>query len=122
DRALTLTVMTQVYVSRARLAIMLRELQTARSYAATQASLLRHIRAEHAEGRISEQTLLREELNDVVGQVRKHLASANVESARAAVAASIGSDPPDYGEAGELEPGNASAWRARVVTASHGKR
>lgn len=123
DRAMALTVMTQIHVSRARMAVMARELETAKNYATTQSGLLHHIRAEYSANRVSEQTLLREELNDVVGHIRKHLAEANLQSARAALAAAVGVDPPTYSEElPPLAPGNAAAWRTHTVLAGHGTR
>ncbi len=120
DLAVTLAVMTQIHVSRARIGIIRRELDTAKSYAETQSELLRHIRAEYKADRISEQTLLREELNEAVAKIRKLLAEANLQSAHAALAAAVGVDPPTYTE--ELphlaNVGNAAAWRPHLLRAS----
>lgn len=98
DLALTLAIMTQIHVSRARIAVMMRERETASSYTAAQRELVGHVRAEFASDRISEQTLLREELNDSVGEIRKLLADANVHSAHADLVAAVGIDPPTYTE------------------------
>ncbi len=121
DLAMTLAVMTQIHVSRARIAVIERELDTAKSYAETQSELLDHIRAEYRADRVSEQTLLREELNEAVAKIRKLLAEANLQSAHAALAAAVGVDPPTYTE--ELpyleKIGNAAAWRPHTIRASH---
>ena len=121
DLSLTLAVMTQIHVSRARIAIIQRELDTAKDYFSTQRQLLHHIRAEFNADRVSEQTLLREELNEAVAEIRKLLAEANLQSARAALATAIGIDPPTYSN--ELPhltvAGNASAWSSHVRPAAH---
>ncbi len=86
---------TQIHVDRAWIAITGRT-RTAKSYAATQCQLARHIRAEYNADRVSGQTLLREELNEAVAIVRKLLAEANLQCVRAALAAAVGIDPPTY--------------------------
>jgi outer membrane protein TolC len=120
DIALALAVMTQIHVSRARMAIIQREVETAKAYSTTQGELVGHIRAEFETGRVSEQTLLREELNDAVGQIRKHMADASLQSARAALLAAVGIDPPNYSETlPALENvGNAAAFKAKLTQAS----
>ena len=77
DLSLTLAVMTQIHVSRARIAIISRELDTAKTYASTQRQLLHHIRAEYRADRVSEQTLLREELNEAVAGCASFLPKPN---------------------------------------------
>lgn len=91
--ALTMAIMTQVHVGRARVAQYQHEVATANSYSDTQGSLLRAIRAEHEASRVSEQTLLREELNAAVGQVRLDIARAGLETAKANLLTSVGLDP-----------------------------
>jgi outer membrane protein TolC len=91
--ALTMAIMTQVHVSLARIAHGTKELETAKAYHVTQQELLGNIRAEFAANRISEQTLLREELNAAVGEVRYDIAQASLESARGSLIAAMGLDP-----------------------------
>ena len=91
--ALTMAIMTQVHVGRARELHFRREVATAKDYHETQQELVRAIRAEHAANKVSEQTLLREELNAVVGQARLDIAKASLENARANLLSLLGLDP-----------------------------
>lgn len=95
--AMTMAIMTQVYVSRARIATFKREVQTASAYYDNQQALLQAIRAEHAANKVSEQTLLREELNAAVGDVRLSIARASLETAKANLNTSLGLDPAGTG-------------------------
>lgn len=102
--ALTMAIMTQVHVSRARIMHLNRELTTAKTYHATQQELLGTIRSEFKANRVSEQTLLREELNAAVGEVRLDIARASLHSASANLSAAIGRDPlgVDVGREGSI--------------------
>lgn len=91
--ALTMAVMTQVHVSRIRYGNMVRELQTAREFLDVQSRLVRQMRNEAAADRISEQTLIREELNTLVAEVKRDIAFSSMQSAFANVFASVGLDP-----------------------------
>ncbi len=91
--ALTMAVMTQVHVSRIRYANMVRELNTAREFLDVQTRLVRQMRNEAAADRISEQTLIREELNTLVAEVKRDIAFSGMQSAFANVFASVGLDP-----------------------------
>ncbi len=91
--AVTMSIMTQVFVSRARYAHALKELTTSKKYRDVQLNLLQQIRKESAAGRVSAQTLVREELNAVVSEVRLDLSHAAAQTAYANLKASIGLDP-----------------------------
>lgn len=91
--ALTMAIMTQVHISRVRYVNYQKELSTAAEYADVQQSLVQNIRVEAASDRVSEQTLIREELNTLVSQARQDIAYANCQNAYANVFASIGLDP-----------------------------
>lgn len=91
--ALTLAVMTQVHVSRVRYMHFVSELQTAREYMEVQSRLVGQIRVEAAGDRISEQTLIREELNTLVAEAKQDIAYANLQNSFANVFASMGMDP-----------------------------
>jgi outer membrane protein TolC len=93
--ALTMAVMTQVYVSRIRYLNMSNELVTARDYLDVQDRLVKQMRQEAAADRISEQTLIREELNTLVAEVKRDIAFANMQNAFANVFVSVGLDPFD---------------------------
>jgi outer membrane protein TolC len=91
--ALTMAVMTQVHVSRIRYLHAQQEMRVADDYRSVQRRLVAQIRIEAAANRVSEQTLLREELNTLVAEAKFDLAHADVESAYANIFASIGWDP-----------------------------
>lgn len=93
ELALTMAVMTQVHVSRVRYLQLGKELITARDYLDVQRRLVRQMRAEAAADRISEQTLIREEMNTLVAEVRHDIAFSDVQNAYANLFASMGLDP-----------------------------
>ncbi len=91
--AVTMSIMTQVYVSRIRYAHVVKEHRTVMRYRAVQRDLLAQIRAEATAGRVSRQTLVREELNAVVAEVKLDIAFATVQAAYANMEASLGKEP-----------------------------
>ena len=91
--ALTMAVMTQVHVSRARFHHSYKELLTAQEYLGVQRKLVGLMRNEADADRIGEQTLIREEMNTLVAQVKYDIAYANLQNAFANVYASMGQDP-----------------------------
>lgn len=92
-RALAISVITQVYVSRTRFRHAQEEVKVASEYLSVQNRLIEQIRTEAQANRISEQTLLREEMNTLVGEARYDIAFAALESAYANIHASIGHTP-----------------------------
>ena len=91
--ALTMAIMTQVYVSRARYAHSIREYETAAKYRNVQSRLVGQIREEAAAGRVAQQTAVREELNAVVAEAKFDIAYASTQNAYANLFASLGLDP-----------------------------
>jgi outer membrane protein TolC len=91
--ALTMAVMTQVHVAHIRYHNASRELVTAREYLEVQTRLVKQMRSEAAAERISEQTLIREELNTLVAEAKRDIAFAAAQNGYAAVFTSIGLDP-----------------------------
>ncbi len=106
--ALTMAVMTQVHVSRIRYLNMVRELQTAREYLDVQTRLVKQMRNEAAADRISEQTLIREELNTLVAEAKRDIAFASMQNAFANVFASVGLDPYASDVSPEISVGELS--------------
>jgi hypothetical protein len=94
--ALTMAIMTQVHVSRARYLHARNELSTASELRSVQRELLGQIVASTTTEQTSEQTLIREEMNTIVSDVRYDLAYATLQNAYANIYASIGLDayPP----------------------------
>lgn len=91
--AVTMAVMTQVHVSRARLYHAGREYRIAERYFDVQTRILSQIRSALAAGKISEQTAIREEMNTLVATVKRDMAYAEAESAAAALIGSLGVTP-----------------------------
>jgi outer membrane protein TolC len=91
--ALTMAIMTQVHVANIRYVNATKELLTAREYFDVQTRLVKQMRNEAAVDRISEQTLIREELNTLVGEVKRDIAFASAQNAFATIFSSVGLDP-----------------------------
>lgn len=92
-RAVTMAIMTQVYVSRIRYAHAQKEYGIAVKFRNVQSDLLEQIRREANAGRVARQTLVREELNAVVAEAKLDIAYAALQGAYANVETSIGLDP-----------------------------
>lgn len=90
--AVTMAIMTQVHVSRIRHALAMREFATANEFRRVQRRLLGQMRSSASAESLSEQTLIREEMNTLVAEVKYDLAHAAVQNARANVYASLGLD------------------------------
>jgi outer membrane protein TolC len=91
--AVTMAIMTQVHVSRARLIHARHKYRSAAHYYNVQHRILRQIRSSLAEEKVSEQTAIREEMNTLVARVKLDLAYVELQSAFANVHASMGVDP-----------------------------
>lgn len=91
--AVTMAIMTQVYVSRIRYAHTKKELATASEYLDVQTRLIEKMRIQAGEDRISEQTLIREEMNTLVARVRRDIAFSAHQSAIANMYSTVGRDP-----------------------------
>ncbi|MBK9081564.1 MAG: TolC family protein [Rhizobiales bacterium] len=94
--AITMAVMTQVHASRVRYTHARREFATSAQYLDVQRRLLGQIRASQQTDRLGEQTLIREEMNTLVAEVKRDIAFASLQNAYANVYASLGLDayPP----------------------------
>ncbi len=91
--AMTMAVMTQVYVSRTRYGHSIKEFEAAAKYRNVQRRLVGQIRQEAAAGRVAAQTAVREELNAVVAEAKFDIAYASTQNAYANLFASLGLDP-----------------------------
>ncbi len=92
ELALTMAVMTQVHVSRARYSHLTTELETAAHSYAVQGKIMYQIRSGFKAGAMSQQTLLREEMNTLVSEVKYDIAYADAQNAYANLFASMGID------------------------------
>jgi outer membrane protein TolC len=92
ELALTMAVITQVHVARARFAHLSEELSTASHQMRVQDKIMTQIRAGHKAGAMSQQTLLREEMNTLVAEVKYDIAYADSQNAYANLFGSMGID------------------------------
>jgi outer membrane protein TolC len=118
ELALTMAVITQVHVSRARFAHLKEELDTAAHQMRVQDKILYQIRAGHKAGAMSQQTLLREEMNTLVAEVKYDIAYADAQNAYANLFASMGIDDfsPDVTgreDVTTLKSSLAGLWQSR---------
>lgn len=93
--ALTTAVAAQVHVSRARYEQRLREVETARQFHGVQERIMRQTQAGYGADRISRQSLVREQMNTVLAEIRYDMAVADLQNAFANVYASMGVDAFD---------------------------
>ena len=92
ELALTMAVITQVHVARARYAHLAEELETAAHQMAVQEKIKRQIEAGYRAGAMSQQTQLREEMNTLVAEVQYDIAYADAQNAYANLYSSMGID------------------------------
>ena len=92
ELATAMAVMTQVEVARARYALYGSELDTARHQEAIQRGIINQIDGGYKAGAISQQTLLREQMNSLVTEVKLDIAYADAQNAYANLYASMGLD------------------------------
>ena len=90
--ATAMAVMTQVQVARARYALYGSELDTARHQQRIQYGIMHQIDGGYKAGAISQQTLLREQMNSLVTQVKLDIAYADAQNAYANLYAAMGLD------------------------------
>lgn len=91
--AVSMAVITQVHVSRIRYLQYSRELQTANEFLDVQRRLVGLMRAEASADRISEQTLIREEMNTLVAEARRDITYAALQNSFASIYTSMGLNP-----------------------------
>jgi outer membrane protein TolC len=92
DLALTMAVMTQVHVARVRFIRLAQELSVVRQASGVQARLTKTSRDAFKSRAISQQNLVREEMNAVLAEVRYDSAYADLQNAYANLYASMGLD------------------------------
>jgi outer membrane protein TolC len=90
--AITMTVMTQVYISVVRYNHLAEQTVTARDYLSVQTRLVQHLRAEKSAELIGEQTLIREEMNLLIAEVQHDLAVGSLQTASSNLMTSMGYD------------------------------
>lgn len=95
--ATTMAVVTQVHIGRIRYLQLSKELQTAIEHLNAQRRLTELMREEAGADRISEQTLIREEMNLLVAEARRDISHAGLQNAYAGIYTSMGLDPISRG-------------------------
>jgi outer membrane protein TolC len=90
--ALTIAIMSQVHVSVAQVAQAKKETLTARLYHDTQSQITEQTRLAWRSARLSEQTVLRERVNQVAAQLRYDAVESELQTAWALLLASVGQD------------------------------
>jgi outer membrane protein TolC len=121
ELALTMAVITQVHVARARFGHLTEELDTASHQMSVQDKIMYQIRSGHRAGVMSQQTLLREEMNTLVAEVKYDIAYAEAQNAYANLFASMGID--DFGpditgreDVSTLKASLTNLWAGRETT------
>lgn len=119
--AVTMAIMTQVHVSQARYHHAARELKTAADYLNVQNDILAQIRAQAAVDRTGEQSLIREEMNSLLAEVKFDLAHAQLQNAFGTIYSAVGLDPVDANidlnaDVRSVAGGLSKLWRARGQT------
>ena len=124
--AVTMAIITQIHVSKVRYLHSRKLYLTASKHLSVQNGIVRQIRASHAEGQASEQTLIREEMNTLASRVSADIAYADLQNAYANIYASMGLDP--YNEVMQLDGSIADVannirevWMERGDTSGGGK-
>ncbi|HNV24844.1 MAG TPA: TolC family protein [Nitrospira sp.] len=94
--ALTMTVLTEVHVGAAQLMLAKDELGNARTYQETQQAIVEHTHSLWITNNTSELVLLREQVNQILAEVRLDVAQAGVETAYATLRSAVGEEavPP----------------------------
>ncbi len=91
--AVTMAIMTQVYVSRTRYSHARTRYFTASKHLRVQRGILRQIRESAAADQASEQTLIREEMNTLASRARRDIAFAELQNAYGNIYTVLGIDP-----------------------------
>jgi outer membrane protein TolC len=121
ELALTMAVMTEVHVSRMRYGHLSTEVSTAGERLDIQNRILGKVRASSQAGSVSQQTLIREEMNTLTEEVRHDIVFADLQNARANVYAAMGLDTfsPDVSgreSVRALTESLEQLWKSRETT------
>lgn len=91
--ALGMAIMTQLHVAVSRYNFFTEEFKTSEEFAKVQTQIVDNIRASAKAFTVSKQTLIREEMNDLLSQIRFDIAHADLQNAFATVYTTVGLDP-----------------------------
>lgn len=120
ELALTMAVITQVHVARARFGHLSEELETASNQMRVQDRIMDQIRGGFRAGAMSQQTLLREEMNTLVAEVKYDIAYAEAQNGYANLFGAMGIDDfgPDISgkeDVATLRASLAKLWADREI-------
>lgn len=90
---LSMAIMTQVYVAFAQYEFARNEFKTASEYYNTQDKILKQILSADKTNTISQQSVIREEMNMVIAEVKYDIAYSDLENSYAGIFAALGLDP-----------------------------
>jgi outer membrane protein TolC len=91
--ALSMAIMTQVHVSMAQYQHSQREYKTAADYYVTQEKILEQLKLGVATNTVTEQSLIREEMNMMVAEIKYDIAYSDIENSYGSIFAALGIDP-----------------------------
>lgn len=91
--ALGMAIMTQLHVAVSRYGLYAAEFETAEEYALVQSEIVENIRISAKAFTVSQQTLIREEMNDLLSQLRYDVAYSDLQNAFATLFTTLGLDP-----------------------------
>jgi len=91
--AMTMAIMTQVEVARARYHHLRKSAATAAQYYSIQSKILKQVQSSQATGAASQQSLIREQMNTLVASAEYDIAYSDLQNAFATIYSSIGVDP-----------------------------
>ena len=116
--AMTMAIMTQVEVAKANYKYLRKSAKTASDYYSVQHRILHKTRDSAQADATSEQTLIREEMNDLIASAQYDIAYAELQNAFATIYSTIGVDPygddfnPDA-DVNQLSASLEQTWTAR---------
>ncbi len=94
--ALSMAILTQVHVGIAQYEHAKREYRTASDYFETQSKILKQIESARKVESVNEQSLIREQMNTLVAEVKYDIAFADIENTYAGLLGAVGIDPIPY--------------------------
>ena len=124
--ALTMAILTEVHVGAVQFVQAKQEYQNAQRYQETQAAIADYTKSLWLTRSTNDLTLIREQVNDVLAEVRLDSAQSGVETAYATVMASIGEDAVPAGlggkTVGELAAGLRAIWEPNRLRGGNEER
>ena len=118
--AMAIAISTQVSVARTRYAIQMHAYKSARQFASVQRRLTVQTGIAAKFGRVGEQSMVREQMSDLLAQTKLDFAYADLQNAYASYVSALGFDDLDYGHMSNLPPEQITGFLKQ--TQSEGKQ